>query len=131
MRSSIFLLCVALGYSLSTSASPDTDDADVFFPQQMRAKDLMTTCASSSLTATGRTRRRYCDGFVSGVEEGMRLFLLRHSINSVPAVCVPAGTTSRALTNAFVNYASAKGVNLEQPAAAVVIEALEKAFSCA
>lgn len=130
MRSAIFVLIIALVYPLSGSASTAADDTDVFFPQQMSAKDLMLTCASSSLTATGRTRRRYCDGFVSGVEEGMRLFLLRHSINSVPAVCVPTGTTSRALTNAFVNYASSKGVNLEQPAAAVVIEALKKTFSC-
>lgn len=130
MRSSIFALCVVLGYTLSASASTDKEDSDVFFPQQMSASDLMKTCASSSLTAKGRARRRYCDGFVSGVEEGMRLFQIRHSISSVPAVCVPAGTTARTLTTAFVNHASTKGVNLEQPAAAVVIEALEKVFSC-
>jgi ABC-type uncharacterized transport system YnjBCD substrate-binding protein len=60
----------------------------------------------------------------------MRLFLLKHSITSVPAVCVPAGTTSRALANVFVNYAATKDVKLDQPAAAVVIEALEKTYAC-
>jgi hypothetical protein len=127
MRPILIGLCTALACPLSASANENVED---FFPQQMSARDLMTACASSALTAKGRNRRKYCEGFVSGVEEGMRLFQLRHSINSVPAVCVPAGTASRTLTGAFVNYASVKGVNLEQPAAAVVIEALEQSFAC-
>lgn len=130
MRFDILVLCTTLSFAFTASASETTIDAEDFFPQQMSAKDLMTTCASSSLTAKGRARRRHCEGFVGGVEEGMRLFQLRHSINSVPAVCVPAGTTSRQLTGAFVKYAATKGVNLEQPAAAVVIEALESTFAC-
>jgi hypothetical protein len=127
MRSNPIGICVLLAFPLLASASEISED---FFPQQMSANDLMRTCAASSLTAKGRVRRRYCDGFVSGVEEGMRLFQLRHSINSVPAVCVPPGTTSRTLTGAFIKYASGKGVDLDQPAAAVVIESLENAFAC-
>lgn len=92
----------------------------------------MTFCASSALTAKGRSQRRYCDGFVSGVEEGMRLHKFAHPANSDVdvAFCVPAGTSSRALSEAFVRHATTKDVDLEQPAAAVVLEALQKRFAC-
>ena len=43
------------------------------FPQQQSAGDLLRACASSRLTSTGRERRRYCAGFVSGVEEAVRM----------------------------------------------------------
>ena len=96
----------------------------------MSAKQLMVLCASSSLTAKGRLGRRYCDGFISGVEEGLRVYNLQFPSRMPKSVCVPAGTNSRSLSEAFVRYASKKGVALEQPAAAVVIEALSKSFAC-
>ena len=128
MKSLLLGLCAVLLYPLPGFAS--TSDTEVLFPQQMSAKDLMTLCASSSLTAKGRARRRYCDGFVSGVEEGMRLYKLRYSIESAASVCVPDGTSSRVMAQMFIRYATGKGVDLQQPAASVVLEALRKAFAC-
>ena len=126
----VLVLCTTLSFVFTASASETPMDTENFFPQQMSAKDLMTTCASSSLTATGRARRRYCEGFVAGVEEGMRLFQLTHSINAVPGICVPEGITSRQLRDTFVKYAPSKGVDLKQPAAVVVINGLENTFTC-
>ena len=100
------------------------------FPQQMSANELLVLCASSSLTAKGRLRRRYCDGFVSGIEEGLRVYSLQFPSQMSNTVCVPEGTSSRAMSEAFVKYASKKGVALDQPAAAVVIDALGKSFAC-
>jgi len=105
-------------------------DADDYFPQRMSAQDLLTACASSSISTTGRVRRRYCDGFISGVEESMRLYKLRYSTETMPTICVPNGTTSRALADAFIKYASANGNELQQPAAAVVLQALQHHFAC-
>jgi hypothetical protein len=130
MRTIVLVLCATLSFAFTASASETPMNTEILFPQQMSARDLMMTCASSSLTANGRVRRRYCEGFVAGVEEGMRLFQLIHSINAAPAICVPIGTTSRQLTETFVTYASRKGVDLKQPAAAVVIKGLENAFIC-
>jgi len=130
MRTIVLVLVTTLSFASTVAAAEVPMDTEVFFPQQMSAKDLMMTCASSSLTANGRVRRRYCDGFVAGVEEGMRLFQLAHSIKATPAICVPIGTTSRQLTDTFITYASRKGVDLKQPAAAVVIKGLENAFIC-
>lgn len=96
----------------------------------MSANELLLLCASSSLTATGRLRRRYCDGFVSGAEEGLRAYRLQLQTPMSKSLCVPEGTNSRSMSGAFVKYASKKGVDLEQPAATVVIEALRKSFGC-
>jgi hypothetical protein len=101
-----------------------------FFPQQMDAKELLLLCASSALTSNGRLRRRYCDGFVSGVEEGLRVHHQRFPSQIPKTVCVPVGTNSRAMSEAFVTYASRNGVELGKPAAAVVIDALEASFQC-
>ena len=130
MRPALLALCSTLLFPLPGSAS--TDDGEEVFPQQINARKLMTFCASSALTAKGRSQRRYCDGFVSGVEEGIRLRKFAHPANSDVdvAFCVPAGTSSRALSEAFVRHATSKGVDLEQPAAAVVLEALQNRFAC-
>ena len=130
MRPAFLALCSTLLLPLSGNAS--TDDGEEVFPQQMNAKKLMTFCASSALTAKGRNQRRYCDGFVSGVEEGMRLHKFTHPADSDVdvAFCVPAGTNSRALSEAFIRHATKQDVNLEQPAAAVVLEALQRRFPC-
>ena len=96
----------------------------------MDAQQLLILCASSSLTANGRLRRRYCDGFVSGVEEGLRVQHQRFPAQMSKTVCVPAGTSSRVMSEAFVTYASRQGVELGKPAAAVVIDALAESFKC-
>jgi hypothetical protein len=128
MRTAFATLCTILLHALPGPAL--SSDIEAVFPQQMTAKKLMTLCASSSLTAKGRARRRYCDGFVSGIEEGMRLYAFRYPAESKVAVCVAEGTSARVLSEAFIQHASAKGVDLEQPAAAVVLSALQKRFAC-
>lgn len=105
-------------------------DPESVFPQQMTAKDLVSSCASSSLTSLGRQRQRYCHGFVSGVEEAIRLGAMRRGGQPVGLVCAPVETTARQFGEAYVRYASRRGVDLEAPAASVVAEALEAAFPC-
>jgi hypothetical protein len=128
MRSALIALCSTLLFPLPGTAS--TSDDEAVFPQQMNAKKLMTYCASSALTTRGRTQRGYCDGFVSGIEEVIRLYKVTFTAESNVAVCVPAGTSSRTLSQAFIQHATSKGVDLDQPAAAVVLEALQHRFSC-
>ena len=55
------------------AAAQETEEMEPQFPQQQSARDLLVACASSRLTGTGRERRRYCSGFVSGVEEAERV----------------------------------------------------------
>lgn len=128
MRSAFVAMCSTLLLPLPGTAS--IGDSEAVFPQQMDARKLMIFCASSTLTAKGRTQRRYCDGFVSGIEEGMRLYKFTYPAGSDVAVCVPSGASSRTLSQAFVRHATSKGVDLEQPAAAIVLEALHKEFAC-
>ncbi len=74
-------------------------------------------------------RRRYCHGFVSGVEETERL--LRGELSAAPAVvCLPHGKSAKFYADVFIKYASAKEVNLDRPAVRVVMEALEQKFRC-
>lgn len=125
-----FVLCVFATLMGLVSNSASSQDAQPLFPQQMSASELLILCASSSLTAKGRLRRRYCDGFVSGVEEGLRAYWLQFPSPMSKTLCVPEGTNSRSMSEAFVKYTSRKGIDLEQPAATVVIEALSKSFAC-
>jgi len=128
MRTLVLGLCVAFLSPLPVPAS--TEDTESYFPQQLSANDLLTLCASSSLTAKGRARRSYCDGFISGIEEGLRLYKISYPIDAAATVCVPEGTRSRTMAESFIRHASAKGVDLSQPAASVALAALRAAFPC-
>ena len=128
MKPAFVAICATLLLPLPGTAS--TPDDEAVFPQQMNARQLMTFCASSALTAKGRIQRRYCDGFVSGIEEGMRWYKMTYPTESKIALCVPAGTSSRTMSRAFIQHATSKGVDLDKPAAAVVLEALKKEFTC-
>ena len=128
MRPAFLAFCSTL--LLSSPGAASNNDAEAVFPQQMNARQLMTFCASSALTARGRTQRRYCDGFVSGVEEGLRLYEFSFPVAPRVSVCMPAGTSSRELSQAFIQYSTSMDVDLEKPAAAVVLEALKKKFAC-
>ena len=97
-------------------------------PQQMSANDLLTACASSSLTDLGRRRREYCSGFVSGVEEGVRILQAQKNIEA--SVCAPKDVSAQALADVYRRYAARHRQQLDRPAAAVVLEALSKAFPC-
>ena len=70
------LLLVVAGPTALIAEDRETD-MEARYPQQMSARNLLVTCASSSVTRIGRERRRYCAGFVSGVEEGVRPFACR------------------------------------------------------
>ena len=124
------ILCAFATLLWPVSGSASNHDAQPLFPQQMSANQLLVLCASSSLTAKGRLRRRYCDGFVSGIEEGLRVYSQKFPSQMPNTLCVPAGTSSRAMSEVFVKYASKKDVALDQPAAAVVIAALGTSFAC-
>ena len=111
-------------------ATADDDTPDRYFPQQMTAKELLRACASSSLTKRGRERQRYCHGFVSGVEEGVRLAQSRHRSDRSLALCVPPARTAREFADVYMRFAGRKGVDLDKPAALVVVEALRDAYAC-
>lgn len=128
IKSLFFMLITAL--AVPAGAQEPGEEEEKYFPQQLSARDLLTTCASSSLTATGRLRQRYCRGFVSGVEEAVRLLQLGDSGMARPPFCVPSGTTAHELANAFIRHASGAGKDLERPSASVVLDALAKRFPC-
>lgn len=98
------------------------------FPQQQSARDLLTACASSRMTSTGRERRRYCAGFVSGVEEAERVL---HPGGAVErSFCTPPDVSASALADAFVRYGAGHANELDRPAAQVVLHALQRAYPC-
>lgn len=129
IKSFFFVLITVL--TAPAGAQEPAEEPDTYFPQQHSARDLLTACASSSLTVTGRLRQRYCRGFVSGVEEAVRLLQLRDSGMSRGPFCIPAGTSARSLADTFIRHASGQGgIDLDQPSASVVLEALVKGFPC-
>ena len=121
------LFCLLLLASASLAAQEE-EMMELQFPQQQSAGDLLRACASSRLTSTGRERRRYCAGFVSGVEEAIRL--LGPSGQSGMRICTPPDVTASALARAFVNYGATHKGELRDPAAAVVQHALASAYPC-
>ena len=128
MKSFFFVFITAL--AVPAGAQEPAEETDTYFPQQLSARDLLTTCSSSSLIAIGRSRQRYCRGFVSGIEEAVRLLQLRDSSIARTPFCVPAGTTSRELANVFIRHASGPGIDLDRPSTSVVFEALTARFPC-
>ena len=125
-----FIFVLIAVFVLPAVAQQPGEDLDTYFPQQLSARDLLIACTSSSLTATGRLRQRYCRGFVSGVEEAVRLQLSRDAAESHSLFCVPAGTTARALADTFIRYASDSDIELDRPSALIVLEALAMAYPC-
>ena len=121
VSASLFLLAPAGNLAAQEEMEPQ-------FPQQQSAGDLLRACASSRLTSTGRERRRYCAGFVSGVEEAIRLF--GPTGQSGPRICMPPDVTASALAEAFVKYGASHKGELSDPAAAVVQHALASAYPC-
>jgi hypothetical protein len=121
------LLAIGLLLTLTCSAQEGDGEPETYFPEQLTAQDLMLTCSSSALTRSGRERRRYCDGFVSGVEEALRQ---QRAGRAGRRICVPHGTTARELADGYIRHASRRATDLRRPAALVVIEALEDTFAC-
>lgn len=121
---------VGLLASAASLAQDPTQEPEKYFPQQMTAKDLSLYCASSSMTDRGRQRQKYCSGFVSGVEEAVRLLAKQSASSQFSKICLPQGKNGRQFTDVYVKYAVRKATDLKKPAALVVIEALKKEFPC-
>ena len=127
----IITVCILFFITWSTAiGESDTEATQPIFPQQLTASDLLTYCSSSSMTDLGRTRQRYCWGFVSGVEESIRLPLHTSGQTAASNICVPKGVSSRSMARSYSQYAGRKGTNLARPAVQVVIEALSNAYPC-
>ena len=126
------LTVFTLGLLTATTvlAQEGTENTQRYFPQQLTAQELLTYCASSSLTHRGRQQQRYCWGFVSGVEEGIRLASLRTVDSAGPGFCVSEGETARELVDAYIRYAGLNTTDLTKPAARIVVEALKYAYRC-
>ncbi|MCP3870814.1 MAG: hypothetical protein GY703_22510 [Gammaproteobacteria bacterium] len=112
-----------------TAAGQEQEVTELYFPQQISAKKLLNYCASSGLTKSGRERQRYCAGFVSGVEESVRLLESRRPDGGNP-LCVPEGTSARKLVDSFMKYSLARKQGLDQPAVVEVIDALQSGYPC-
>jgi hypothetical protein len=123
-----FAALLALLLAVSNAAAQEAEKMEPQFPQQQSARDLLFACASSRLTGTGRERRRYCAGFVSGVEEAERV--LHPGGAEQRSFCTPPDVTASALAAAFVRYGSEHDDELDAPAARVVLRALQDAYPC-
>ena len=127
MRIPVLVLASLLTTSLWAQESGG--DGEDYFPQQFTASELLYACASSSLSNRGRERRRFCGGFISGVEESLRLLDARQGLKVPSGICVPKGVSASAFAEAYRKYALDRK-DADAPAAAVVIEALRDAYPC-
>jgi hypothetical protein len=128
MRAAVALLSLLATVPATAGEQPQTGEQ--YFPQQMTAKELLYACASSSLTRPGRERKRYCHGFVSGAEEAARLLAAQSPSTGKHRYCFPEGKTAGYFAEIFMRHASKTTTDLNRPAVLVVIEALEKSFTC-
>mgnify|MGYP001545127569 CR=1 len=126
------LFSVLLGLFLGSTAVAEegVGDAQSFFPQQLTAQQLLTFCASSSMTDRGRQQRRYCSGFVSGVEEALRLSVSGSSAAVAERICIPDQESARSMADAYIRYAGNRAADLTKPAALIVVEALKSSYPC-
>lgn len=131
MEKQLKLLIAILGLliTVSAAASEETADNEDYFPQQISAEQLLRYCASSTLTKLGRERRKYCSGFVSGVEESLRLLGPRQDASS-RSTCVPAAVNARKLAEVYVDYAGLRQDRIKHPAVVIVIESLQHQYPC-
>jgi hypothetical protein len=128
MKNMVALL-VAMLLSATLAAQEQGSVSEVFFPQQLSARELLVHCAASPLTDRGRQRLRYCSGFVSGVEEAVR-WLMQGSLSPAYRFCIPPREPARHFRDAYVRYAGRHTTSLDRPASLVVIEALANAYPC-
>jgi hypothetical protein len=96
----------------------------------LSAGELLNNCAASSLTSLGRERRRFCAGFISGVEESMRLAQERGHDADADAMCPPSKVSARQLAESYARYANQNREELNRPAAEVVAKALRHTYPC-
>lgn len=125
MRLVALVLMTVMVFSLNAEESEQADDS--YLPQRLTASELLEACTASSMTDLGRRKQRFCRGFVSGVEEAIRLYG-KQSENA--GFCVPAEATSSQLARAYVKYVSRKQPDLKNPASLIVVDALASEFPC-
>lgn len=125
----ILMLLLGMSTMMSLSAQQGGANELEYFPQQLTAGRLLYYCAGSALTNSGRERVKTCAGFISGVEEGVRLLEARKLLTSPSGICVPKGTSSSRFAETYRRHA-AKRTDEEEPAAAVVLEVLRQAYPC-
>ena len=89
------------------------------------AGGLLKACSASAVTPRGRLRLRYCYGFLTGVEETMRVIMGKQNV-----LCPPPAVTIRELSQVYVRYASARPEVLQLSAVTVVARALQDRFPC-
>jgi len=104
--------------------------ADTIFPQKLTAGELKVFCAASVMTNIGRQRQRYCDGFLSGIEEGVRVLGLNSKMEAAPSLCVPADVPAWQMRSTFVKNSAGMQPAKDKPAAMYAIEVLEKSYPC-
>ena len=88
-----------LFYTPGALAEEPTPGDEPVFPQRLSARDLLYACNASALTGVGRERRRYCAGFISGVEEAARLLRAGSGQGAYQRSCMPADVSSRRLAD--------------------------------
>jgi len=120
---------LGLFVTVSAATGEETGDVEQYFPQQISAEELLRYCASSTLTKLGRERRKYCSGFVSGVEESLRLLGPKQDASG-RSTCVPAAVNARKLAENYVDYAGLRQDRIKQPAVVIVIESLQHSYPC-
>ena len=121
---SVLALLVPL---VAQGEAADGQDVETVLPRHLTARDLLYASNASALSAVGRGRRQYCAGFVSGVEEALRL------IEDAPpqrSVCLPSSVSARRLGDVYSRFVSQRGRRLDEPAAKVARDALAEAYPC-
>ncbi len=128
MKGLLLAVSMLLLLVLNAVAETDTDQVIPEFPQQQTARDLLTACASSTISNLGRARRKYCAGFVSGVEEAIRF--KSQLLGAEIRICPASGITAQQFAEAYLKYANTHPRELDKPAVEVVFNALKRAFPC-
>lgn len=127
LMKSLFVV-ILMFVALIATAETETEQLLPEFPQQQTARDLLTACASSTISSLGRARRKYCAGFVSGVEESIRF--KSQLLGAEIRICPASGTTAQQFANAYIKYANRHPKELDKPAVTVVFDALKQAYPC-
>ena len=124
----VSVMAAALLVLGTAQAQEATEEAPVQ-PQRLTAQALVNACAASRLSGGGRLKRRFCDGYVSGVEEAARLLPQLQQMDAL--CCASPDITARQLSEAFLRYAGRLDkAALQKPAAEVVVDALRAAYPC-
>ena len=123
----LVLFCVI---STPIPAAEMKADSDIIFPQKLTAKELQVFCAASAMSNTGRQRQRYCEGFLSGIEESVRVLGRISGTETTLSLCMPADVSARQMRSAFVRNSVDMEPAKDKPSAMFAIEVLERSYPC-